>query len=298
MSDVSAELDAFCDTLRAHALFEAGAALAVSRAPGRLDVMGGIADYSGFAGSSAPHRRSHVRGGAAHRSAGAGDRQPRPAARHDSARRAPPGGVPISYDQARRMFADGAWSGRTPHWVVVRRRRLPGACARARDAADVGRENRRRLDVPEGKGVSSSAAIETASMHAAATAFGIALEPLDLALLCQKSENLVAGAPCGVMDQMTCVFGERDASAGAALSARRAPGVRPRPGRRRVLGARFRRASRRGRIRLRRRTGGRVHGPANCRRTRRCVGRLSGQHRASGFRAGARSRSSRGDLGR
>ena len=32
----------------------------------------------------------------------------------------------------------------------------------------------------------------------------------DLALLCQRAENLVAGAPCGVMDQMTCVFGERE----------------------------------------------------------------------------------------
>src|SRR6185436_19289828 len=54
------------------------------------------------------------------------------------------------------------------------------------------------------------AAIETASMQAIASAFGIDLEPLDLALLCQKAENLVAGAPCGVMDQMTCVFGEKD----------------------------------------------------------------------------------------
>jgi L-arabinokinase len=61
--------------------------------------------------------------------------------------------------------------------------------------------------VPVGKGVSSSAAIETATMSAAAKASGIALAPLDLALLCQKSENLVSGAPCGVMDQMTCVFG-------------------------------------------------------------------------------------------
>jgi galactokinase len=65
--------------------------------------------------------------------------------------------------------------------------------------------------VPEGKGVSSSAAIETASMRAAADALGVALDPRDLALLCQKSENLVSGAPCGVMDQMTCVFGEDDA---------------------------------------------------------------------------------------
>ena len=43
----AADLDAFVDTLRARGLFERGAALTVSRAPGRLDVMGGIADYSG-----------------------------------------------------------------------------------------------------------------------------------------------------------------------------------------------------------------------------------------------------------
>ena len=65
-------------------------------------------------------------------------------------------------------------------------------------------------DVPEGKGVSSSAAVETATMAATACAFGIALEPRDLALLCQTAENRVAGAPCGVMDQMTCVFGDAD----------------------------------------------------------------------------------------
>src|SRR5258708_20196668 len=29
-----------------------------------------------------------------------------------------------------------------------------------------------------------------------------------LALLCQKVENLVVGAPCGVMDQMTAVCGD------------------------------------------------------------------------------------------
>ncbi|MEJ7712653.1 MAG: hypothetical protein WKF84_23100 [Pyrinomonadaceae bacterium] len=43
--------------------------------------------------------------------------------------------------------------------------------------------------VPEGKGVSSSAAIEVASMSAVCAAFGIELAPRDLALLCQKVEN-------------------------------------------------------------------------------------------------------------
>jgi L-arabinokinase len=64
--------------------------------------------------------------------------------------------------------------------------------------------------VPEGKGVSSSAALETAIMQAVTTAFDVRIEAREMALLCQKAENLVAGAPCGVMDQMTCVCGEKD----------------------------------------------------------------------------------------
>src|SRR5262245_59525555 len=42
-----ADVDGFLATLRTRGLFERGASIAVSRAPGRLDVMGGIADYSG-----------------------------------------------------------------------------------------------------------------------------------------------------------------------------------------------------------------------------------------------------------
>jgi L-arabinokinase len=64
-----------------------------------------------------------------------------------------------------------------------------------------------RSDVPEGRGVSSSAALEVAAMHAMAVAYGVALEPRELAILCQKVENLVVGAPCGVMDQMTAACG-------------------------------------------------------------------------------------------
>jgi L-arabinokinase len=47
-------------------------------------------------------------------------------------------------------------------------------------------------------------------MHAIVAAFEIEVEPREMALLCQKVENFVAGAPCGVMDQMTVTFGERD----------------------------------------------------------------------------------------
>ena len=47
-------------------------------------------------------------------------------------------------------------------------------------------------------------------MQAVTTAFEIRIEAREMALLCQKAENLVAGAPCGVMDQMTCICGEKD----------------------------------------------------------------------------------------
>jgi galactokinase len=64
--------------------------------------------------------------------------------------------------------------------------------------------------VPEGKGVSSSAALEVASMMAVAAAFDIVIEPRDVAIACQWVENHVVGAPCGIMDQMTSACGERD----------------------------------------------------------------------------------------
>jgi L-arabinokinase len=45
-------------------------------------------------------------------------------------------------------------------------------------------------------------------MQAVCAARGVALAGRDLALLCQQVENLVVGAPCGVMDQMTSACGE------------------------------------------------------------------------------------------
>jgi len=62
--------------------------------------------------------------------------------------------------------------------------------------------------VPSGKGVSSSAALEVATMQAVTAAFDIPIEGRETALLCQMVENLVVGAPCGVMDQMTSACGQ------------------------------------------------------------------------------------------
>ena len=63
-------------------------------------------------------------------------------------------------------------------------------------------------EVPEGKGVSSSAALEVAFMRALCSLIGLTLDGREMAFLCQKVENLVAGAPCGIMDQATSIMGE------------------------------------------------------------------------------------------
>jgi len=47
-------------------------------------------------------------------------------------------------------------------------------------------------------------------MTAIATAYDIDVSPVEVAFLSQKVENLIAGAPCGVMDQLTAACGQRD----------------------------------------------------------------------------------------
>jgi len=67
-----------------------------------------------------------------------------------------------------------------------------------------------RSTVPEGSGLSSSAALEVSS--ALALLAGRTLAPLDLARLCQNAERDFVGMPCGIMDQYISVFGEEHAA--------------------------------------------------------------------------------------
>ncbi|HEV2445646.1 MAG TPA: galactokinase family protein, partial [Candidatus Sulfopaludibacter sp.] len=67
-----------------------------------------------------------------------------------------------------------------------------------------------RSTVPEGSGLSSSAAIEVSS--ALAFLHGRELPPLDLARLCQRAERDFVGMPCGIMDQYVSVFGREHAA--------------------------------------------------------------------------------------
>jgi L-arabinokinase len=61
--------------------------------------------------------------------------------------------------------------------------------------------------VPIGKGVSSSASLEVATLQALAKAHSISFQGTELAVLAQQVENLLVGAPCGLMDQLACSLG-------------------------------------------------------------------------------------------
>lgn len=61
--------------------------------------------------------------------------------------------------------------------------------------------------VPIGAGLSSSAALETATASLLETVTGVSLEPVDKILLCQQAEHGFAGVPCGIMDQFISASG-------------------------------------------------------------------------------------------
>ncbi|HRQ73419.1 MAG TPA: galactokinase [Phycisphaerales bacterium] len=63
--------------------------------------------------------------------------------------------------------------------------------------------------IPLGGGLSSSAAIEVAFAVALCSLAGTTLDPMSLAFLCQRAEHEFAGVPCGLMDQLAAVFGQR-----------------------------------------------------------------------------------------
>jgi len=65
-------------------------------------------------------------------------------------------------------------------------------------------------EVPLNKGVSSSAAVEVSVMKAAAASYGIELRGIELAEACQWVENVIADSACGIMDQAASVLGDVD----------------------------------------------------------------------------------------
>jgi len=62
-------------------------------------------------------------------------------------------------------------------------------------------------DVPEGAGLSSSAAVEVATLTALNSLFGLGLAPFEVAKLGQRAEREFVGVSCGIMDQAISAVG-------------------------------------------------------------------------------------------
>ncbi|HVQ39143.1 MAG TPA: hypothetical protein VMS31_16510 [Pyrinomonadaceae bacterium] len=190
-------------------LFDPLKELVVTRAPGRLDVMGGIADYSGSLVLELPIQEATFI--ALQRDP---DQELRIISLSDDRAHGTlfqmrlseffSQGEPLDYGEARARFR----ADPQQHWAAY----VAGVFLVLMRELGTGFPEGARIlissRVPAGKGVSSSAALEVAVMQAVVAAFDISIQPRALALLSQKVENLVVGAPCGIMDQMTSVCGE------------------------------------------------------------------------------------------
>ena len=210
------------DLLRARRdFFAPDAPVLAARAPGRLDVMGGIADYSGALVLELPlHCATFA---LLQRDA---ERRCVIASRRASAWRH----FTLDLDDLltgayREPAALGAFiaereSDRWPAYVLG----VVQWCLQHGGRGSVPFPGFRILldsTVPEGKGVASSAALEVAVMTAVVAALDRALPPTEVAAVCQWVENHVVGAPCGIMDQMTSACGRQ----GRLLRLRCQPGT-------------------------------------------------------------------------
>ncbi|HEY1683342.1 MAG TPA: galactokinase family protein [Tepidisphaeraceae bacterium] len=198
--------------------FDLARPIRFSRAPGRLDIMGGIADYTGalvcqatleLATAIAVQERD--------------DRQlqifsfnlldqhqpftfamPLDALAHHAA------------EKLRREFAQPGrrWAGYVAGCLYM---------LHQQGLVDLTEPRVRGINVaiystlPMGAGVASSAALEISAMMNFADHFGLRqqygndarrlMEPMKLAWLCQQAENQIVGSPCGIMDQVACCLG-------------------------------------------------------------------------------------------
>ncbi len=176
--------------------------LYIARAPGRLDVMGGIADYSGarvlelplVCSTFALVQAQQERGGHC-------DIATRRAKQWDFFSIDLPLAEPVALAAWFREHKTERWAS---YVVGVVQALL------ARSAVTGGLRILIDSSVPEGRGVTSSAALEVAVAAAVAASRGIEIGAAELAALCQTVENHVVGAPCGIMDQMTSACGKRD----------------------------------------------------------------------------------------
>jgi galactokinase len=186
--------------------FDADRPIFRSRVPGRLDLMGGNADYTGGLDFQATIRET-TSAAVQLRSDGEIVLINPQMAEHGWTDRLQFHLSDLTTDEAVRALVSrdphGRWSAYVLGVFHFLRQRYPGSIT-------TGATTYIESEVPPNKGVSSSAAVEVAVMKAAVAAYGVELAGIELAEACQWVENVIAEAPCGIMDQAAVVLGERD----------------------------------------------------------------------------------------
>jgi L-arabinokinase len=192
--------------------FDPSRPITIGRGPARLDVMGGIADYSGSVVFESTLGRAAMVGF-----------QPRSDDRlHVRStwlqQLGKPSDVELDLSDLRTNGKPTDYSsiseGLTAHpderWAAY----LLGAVPVLEREEGLHLEHGANMllwsDVPVGVGVASSAAIEVAAMFALTRGLDFAMRGERLAALAQIVENQIVGAPCGIMDQVTSALGEED----------------------------------------------------------------------------------------
>ena len=176
----------------------------ISRAPGRLDLMGGNVDYTGGLVFQSTIREATW--AAAQRRS-----DPRivfwnPQMKEEGWReRVEFDLTELSSEEAVKRLVNASLEVRWTAYVLgaffLLRNRYP---EKVNSGASIYIES----EVPRNKGVSSSAAVEVAVMKAAAACYGIVLQGIELAEACQWMENVIAESACGIMDQAASVLGD------------------------------------------------------------------------------------------
>jgi len=109
--------------------------------------------------------------------------------------------VEFSLDEPIRSDLDNRWSN-YPRGVL--------ALLIESDIKPAGMDLVFRGDIPQGSGLSSSAALEVATAITIQALNDFSMSGPELARLCQRAENGFAGMNCGIMDQFISMMGQKD----------------------------------------------------------------------------------------
>jgi galactokinase len=174
-------------------------------APGRMDVMGGIADYSGSLLLQMPIKQTTVVSIQKRNDGVFNFRTQMTKKKTDDFTINVPDLVNRSLEESGKIIQSkpgGEWAVYVLGCFLV----LEKEKGIVLTGANVFIES----DIPWGKGVSSSAALEVATTNALNQLYKLSLGREELAVVAQMAENLVAGAPCGLMDQLSSHLGQKN----------------------------------------------------------------------------------------